>query len=473
MKNFFILLSLSALLCACQAESGKTEANTAPAQQGQSRQQTIIDNIARTNFPDYKYDVSPLMDDSQNALPTLQEAIDRVSFMGGGTVRVRKGNYLLCGSLHLKSNVCIDLADGAYLRFSGHPSDYLPEVFTRWEGTEMYGYSPFIYAYHCNNIAITGHGTIDGQAGSEMADWANPEHDLEDADSQDLVRMCAEGAPVQERRFGQGRHLRPSMIQMIGCSRVLIEGVSIKDSPFWVIHPVYCDNVVVREVNIKSNFRNSDGCVAESSSNVLIERCSFLTGDDSVAIKSGRNAEGRSIARASENIVIRNCLFSSEQNGLCIGSEVSGGVSSIYMDSIRIEHVGNAIYFKSNSDRGGYIRDVWVNNVTVVNTRGAVVRFDTDYFDYTGRGHYLSEFRGFHIKNIFATKSEHYGIFIDGQDDCHVQDVEITNFNLAESTRNYHVIYGSNIVFNDCVINGQKLPTSPIESETRQQCDVW
>lgn len=304
-------------------------------------QEEIINNIALTSFPDRTFMIN-VPQDTSSARTLLQAAIDSCSVAGGGTVKVSEGHYFLNGPLHLKSDVNLNLAEGAYLQFSGKSSDFLPVVLTRWEGTELYGHSPMIYAYHANNIAITGKGTIDAQGGLEFTAWSK----IEANDRDRLREMGDKLVPVHERIFGEGTVLRPSCIQPYGCSRVLIEGITVKDSPFWTIHPVYCDNVIVRGVTIDSHFPNNDGCDPESTTNVLIENCTFRTGDDAIAIKSGRDTDGRYIGRPSRNIVIRNCIFHSECNGLCIGSEMSGGASDVYMNNIEIGTV--KMLFTSN-----------------------------------------------------------------------------------------------------------------------------
>ena len=299
----------------------------------------IIANIARTSFPHKKIKVicpDSASNQKGHSRQLIQRAIDSCSLAGGGHVIISKGIYYLKGNLVLKSDVNLHLEKDAYLLFSGKADDFLPEVWTRWEGTELYGHSPMIYAKHATNIAITGQGTIDAQGGREFASWSQ----IEVSDRNRLRKMGEKLIPVTERIFGKGTILRPSCIQFMGCSRILVEGITIKNSPFWTIHPVYCDNVIVRSITIDSHYPNNDGCDPESTSNVLIEECIFRTGDDAIAIKAGRDADGREIGRPSKNIVIRNCLFQSECNGLCIGSEMSGGVENIYMDNIQIGKSG-------------------------------------------------------------------------------------------------------------------------------------
>ena len=430
----------------------------------------VIANIARTSFPEKDiYVACPnSVNHQKSARQILQHAIDSCSLLGGGRVVVAKGVYRLNGNLILKSNVNLHLQEDALLLFSGKADDFLPEVLTRWEGTELYGHSPMVYAYHANNIAITGKGIIDAQGGLEFADWSL--HEAKDRDR--LRKMGEQLTPVHKRIFGKGTILRPSCVQFLGCSRILIEGITIKNSPFWTIHPVYCDNVIVRGVTIESHYPNNDGCDPESTSNVLIEDCTFKTGDDAVAIKSGRDRDGRYIGRSSQNIVIRNCIFHSECNGLCIGSEMSGGVENVYMDNIQIGTVKNALYFKSNRDRGGYIRNVQVSNISVERAKGAILRFETNYFGFRG-GQHASQYEGFHISNIEADCSDNYAIFMDGYEEKPIKDIEIENFHVKKATYPYYLKCIENVHLKDASVNGKSLPEHPEEHKERVTLDVY
>ena len=392
----------------------------------------IVAGIARTSFPDRTITVTPAPD--IDALPMLQYAIDSCSLLGGGRVDVAAGEYLLCGSLHLKSNVNLHLQEGAYLRFSGKADDFMPMVLTRFEGTELYGRSPMVYAYHQQNIAITGRGVIDGQAGVEMGWWGwdpaahetgtalhgTPGELPEKPFVARLRQMGEDLTPVNERVFAEGTKLRPTCVETFGCSRVLIEGITIKDSPFWTIHPLYCDNVI----------------------------------------------------RPSERIVIRRCDFQSECNGLCIGSEMSGGVQGVWMDSIRIGTVKNALYFKSNKDRGGFIRDVHVSNVTIEKAFGAILRFETNYFGYHG-GNYQAQYEDFDISHITAGEAESHAIFYDGNDEKPIRNIKVTDFHVIKALHPWYLYRTEDCSFVDCTVNGEPVPEYPAESTERQTCDVW
>lgn len=454
-----LLISMAALFLTGCIQQPKEEKQLTPQEQ-------IIENIARTSFPDKVWKVQ--LDESGNMLQALQQAIDSCSYYGGGVVDVAPGKYALNGPLKLKSNVNLHLQEGAYLQFSGRSKDFLPVVLTRWEGTEMYGHSPMIYAYHATNIAITGKGTIDAQAGLEFATWGPKE-----ANDRDRLREMGDKlTPVQERIFGEGTILRPSFVQFYGCSRILVEDVTLKDSPFWTIHPVFCDNVIVRGVTIDSHFPNNDGCDPESTSNVLIENCTFRTGDDAVAIKAGRDTDGRATGRPSENIVVRNCSFYSECNGLCIGSEMSGGASNVYMENVEIGTVKNAIYFKSNKDRGGYIRNVVVNDIKVERAKGAILRFETNYFGYRG-GNYQTIYEDFRITNVVAKEADNYAVFMEGNDDQKINDIVIENFTVEKARQACHLLNTADVRFVNTLINGEKIEEEQPEDTSNVVLDVW
>ena len=456
MKKLLLTLFAGLLLAGCH--TAQEEALTP--------QETITRNIARTSFPDRVWEVAPV--EGVEMLPVLQQAIDSCSYYGGGIVRVAAGHYALNGPLKLKSNVNLHLVEGAYLQFSGRSADFLPVVLTRWEGTELYGHSPMIYAYHCTNIALTGRGTIDAQGGKEFAAWS----EIEANDRDRLREMGDKLTPVQERIFGAGTVLRPSMVQFYGCSRILVEDLTLKDSPFWTIHPVFCDNVIVRGVTIDTHFPNNDGCDPESTSNVLIENCTFRTGDDSVAIKAGRDTDGRSTGRPSENIVVRNCLFHSECNGLCIGSEMSGGASNVYMENVEIGTVKNAIYFKSNKDRGGYIRNVRVNNITVERARGAILRFETNYFGFRG-GNYPAIYEDFIITNVEANRADNYALFMEGNPERKIRNIHIENFHVKDAVHPYHMLLTEDVIIKHGSINGEVLPETLPEDSEKIILDVY
>ena len=275
----------------------------------------ILKRIKRPVFPKRDFQLTSygaIGDGKGDCTNAFREAIAACHNAGGGRVVVAPGNYLT-GPIHLQSNVNLHVTSGATIRFSQDSQKYLPLVFTRWEGMELMNYSPFIYAFEQENIALTGQGILDGQANSEAwwhwngsarYGWKEGQPNQRKARAS-LVEMIESGVPVAQRVFGAGSYLRPQFIQPYRCQNVLIEGLKIRNSPMWEIHPVLCRNVTVEGVSISSHGPNNDGCDPESCTDVLIRNCYFDTGDDCIAIKSGRNADGRRLKAPTQNIIIR------------------------------------------------------------------------------------------------------------------------------------------------------------------------
>jgi unsaturated rhamnogalacturonyl hydrolase len=291
----------------------------------------------------------------------MRRAISACSLAGGGRVVVPAGEFLT-GAIHLENGVNLHLETNAVLKFSTDPKAYLPVVFTRFEGTELYNYSPLIYALGQENIAVTGEGTLDGQA--DASNWLAWKKGAARAR---LVQMAADNVPVPQRQFGAGDNLRPDFIEFNRCKNILIEGVHIRRSPMWELHPLLCTNVIIRGVDIFSHGANNDGCDPESCRDVLIEKCLFDTGDDCIAIKSGRNADGRRVGAPSVNLVIRDCTMRDGHAGVAIGSEISGGCSNVFVENCEMSspNLVCALRLKSNAVRGGVLQNIFMRNVQV------------------------------------------------------------------------------------------------------------
>ncbi len=427
----------------------------------------IVNSIIVPSFQNVEFnivDFGAVNDGTTDCLPSIIKAIETANKQGGGRVIIPRGIFFVKGPIHLKSNINLVVSEGATLKFSSDPGDYLPVVLTRWEGTECYNYSPFIYAYGITNVAITGTGTIDGNSEKTFATWKPDQK----KDQLLLRQMGNDGVPVHQRVFGDGHLLRPCMIQFYNCKNVLIDGVKIIDSPFWVIHPVLCYNVTVRNVIVKSNNLNNDGCDPESSVNVLIENCEFETGDDAVAIKAGRDQDGWRIGQATENIVIRNCKMNSKANGLCIGSEMSGGVRNIFMEDCTVKNAGSTIYFKANLDRGGFIENIWVRNIDVEIARARCIAFETNYHGYRGN-YFPPTFKNFVIENIQCKNGGKYAIFGEGVSDSKLQNITLKNITIQKAQIPYHLMFIDNWTIQNVLINGELMPQKPVMSKERAE----
>lgn len=409
----------------------------------------ILDTIREPVFPDKDYVITDFGAEKSDALPAIKEAINTANYEGGGRVIIPEGEWFSKGPIHLKSNVNLHISEGAVLKFSENPEDYLPQVITRWEGTEAFNFSPLIYVYHANNVAITGKGTIDGNAEHGFATW----RDKQDPAQNRLRVMGAKGVPVHERVFGLDDYLRPSMIQFFGSSRILIEDVTINNSPMWVNHIIYSSHITVRGITVKSYRLNNDGVAIDSSTLVLIENNSFSTGDDSIVIKSGRDQDAWRVGRPTEHVVVRN-NYMEGHNALAIGSEMSGGVRNIFMENNKLGKVSSAIYFKSNLDRGGYIKNIRVRNVEVEEA-DILLRFMTDYHSHRGENH-PTLYKDFIIENVRAEKAR-LAIEATGVAALPIQDVLVKNLIVKEAEEEQKIEHVTNFRYENVKINRESV----------------
>jgi polygalacturonase len=377
-------------------------------------------------------------------------AVAACNAAGGGRVVVAAGRWWMDGPIHLKSNVELHLEAGSTLRFSADPAHYLPLVLTRWEGTELFNYSPLIYAYQAHNVAITGRGTIDGNGKAEFAGWRQ----RQDGDVNRLRQMGIDGVPVHQRLFGPGHFLRPGMIQLWGCRNALLSDFTLVDSPFWSVHTVYCQNVTARGLAITTHNPNNDGVDPESSVDVLVERCAFDTGDDCIAIKSGRDQDGWRVGQASENIVVRNCDFTSLKAALCLGSEMSGGVRNVFLHDIRVKKTFTGIYFQTNLDRGGSIRHVRIRNVPIGEAE-IFINFTTAYQGYRG-GRHAPDVGDVVIEDVTCDRAA-TGIRIVGVPQAPIRDVSLRNVRVGQTPAPHEIRHVAGFHTRNVRINGAPL----------------
>ena len=370
----------------------------------------ILARIQAPHFADRDFAITDFgATDRADCTDALAKAIAACHAAGGGRVVVPPGMWPT-GAVHLKSNENLHLAEGATVRFGPEPVKYLPVVLTRFEGIECMNYSPLIYAFEQENVAITGKGTLDGSANWETwwawNDKSKGEPTRQVADRKRLDEQGTAGMPVAGRVYGEGHFLRPNFIQPYRCKNVLIEGVTVINSPMWEIHPVLCTNVTVRGVTVRSLGTNNDGCDPESCRDVLIEDCVFETGDDCIAIKSGRNNDGRRVGVPSENIVVRRCTMKDGHGGVTMGSEVSGGVRNVFVSDCKMDspNLDRAFRFKSNAVRGGVIENIFVRNVQIGRVARAVLSVEFDY-EEGANGPHKPVLRNVRIENVTSESS--------------------------------------------------------------------
>jgi polygalacturonase len=421
-----VALALAIAGCSSAQPTAKTSGKPDAAW---SQADAILKRIVPPKFPDKNFDITSygaVGDGTTDCTEAFKKAIDACNKAGGGRVVVPKGTFLT-GAIHLKSGVNLHVMKEGTIKFSSDPKMFLPVVFTRFECTEVMNYSPLVYANEQKNIAITGEGTLDGQ-GDVWHQWRSKWG----ADTKALVDMGNKGVPVAERVFGEGHYLRPSFVQPVRCQNLLIEGVRIINSPMWVITPLYCTNVTVKSVTVETTGPNTDGCDPDSCTDVLIKDCHFSNGDDCIAIKSGRDLDGRRVNIPSENLVIQDCYFEAGHGGVTMGSETAGGIKNVFAENCHFDSpdLDMALRFKTNPARGGYIENVHIRNCATKTAKFGI-HMTLRYSSAGARdGDAIPIVRNIDIRDCtFATLTK-APIFIEGYSEA----IKITDVTIADCT---------------------------------------
>lgn len=429
----------------------------------------IEQSIKAPTFPEKDFLITKYGAKTTNSAAQNQKAINKAiaacSKKGGGRVIVPSGTFVT-GAITLLSHVNLVVEKDAVLKFAFEP-DLYPIVPTRWEGIDCRNLSPCIYAYKQTDIAVTGEGTIDG-SGANDTWWpwnGNPRFGFKEGmisqrggSRARLLKNAEDGVPMDQRIFTKEDGLRPQLINFYLCENILMENLTLLNSPFWVIHPLLSKNITVRGMKIINDGPNGDGCDPESCDGVLIENCFFNTGDDCIAIKSGRNNDGRLWDKPSENIIIRNCEMKNGHGGVVIGSEISGGCRNVYaennvMDSPELERV---VRIKTNTCRGGVIENINARNIMVGVCKESVLKINLDYEpkEVCCRG-FVPTVRNINIENITCEKSK-YGVQIIALDSvCNVYDINVKDchFNGVKDG-NYSKGQTRDVHFDNLFING-------------------
>ena len=429
----------------------------------------IEQSIKAPTFPEKDFLITKYGAKTTNSAAQNQKAINKAiaacSKKGGGRVIVPSGTFIT-GAITLLSHVNLVVEKDAVLKFAFEP-DLYPIVPTRWEGIDCRNLSPCIYAYKQTDIAVTGEGTLDG-SGANDTWWpwnGNPRFGFKEGmisqrggSRARLLKNAEDSVPMDQRIFTKEDGLRPQLINFYLCENILMENLTLLNSPFWVIHPLLSKNITVRGMKIINDGPNGDGCDPESCDGVLIENCFFNTGDDCIAIKSGRNNDGRLWDKPSENIIIRNCEMKNGHGGVVIGSEISGGCRNVYaennvMDSPELERV---VRIKTNTCRGGVIENINARNIKVGVCKESVLKINLDYEpkEICCRG-FVPTVRNVNIENITCEKSK-YGVQIIALDSvCNVYDINVKDchFNGVKDG-NYSKGQTRDVHFDNLFING-------------------
>jgi polygalacturonase len=415
----------------------------------------LLPHVVPPTFSDRQFpitDFGAVPGGTTKCTDAIRDAIEACTNAGGGHVLVPPGTWLT-GAIHLRDNVDLHVSEGATLLFSTDPRDYLPVVLTRFEGEELMNYSPFVYADGCTNIGLTGTGTLDGQASYDSWwSWVSQTAD----DTAALHQMAADGVPVEQRVFGEGHHLRAAFVETHRCTNVLIDGLTVVRSPFWEIHPVLSRNVTVQNLHIDSRGPNNDGVDPESCRYVVIRGCTFDVGDDCIAIKSGKGADALRINVPCEDILVEGCTMEIRYGAIALGTEMTAGIRNVFVRDCTIGGPNQyyALYIKTNSVRGGYVENVFLRDLEVLDLRKEVVSCNLfhgegDTGPYTPRVRNV-ELRDVHVRHARNTFSA------VGYDRSPIEDLRVVNSRYdaidAPST-----ITDTELTFSNLRVNGVRI----------------
>lgn len=388
----------------------------------------------------------------------IADAIAGLDKLGGGRVFVPAGVWLT-GPVHLRSNIELHLAKDAVLKFSDVMEDYLPNVFVRVGGIELYNYSPFIYARGCENIGVTGPGRLDGNS-QAWWDWKTKE-------TRAFFAQGAAGVPVEQRVYGtREAAIRPSFVSFVECKNILLEGFTIGGGPNWTIHPIYSENIIIRAVNVLTEGPNNDGIDPDSCRNVLIENCTFSTGDDCVVLKSGYDQDGRRVGRPTENVVMRWCEAKRGHGGLVIGSEMSGSVRNVYLHDSTFDGTDRILRIKSRPGRGGIVEKVWVENIrgSDLKREAVILNMDYTYDPNVIVDRHPPVFRDIHVKNLSADGAP-VAVRITGMETSPIQNIFFENVRIS-AERGVIATHARGLVFRDLALTVAKGPRFEFDNVT-------
>ncbi|WP_378187346.1 glycoside hydrolase family 28 protein [Aquimarina sp. W85] len=440
-------------------------------------QARIIENSVKApQFPDFSVNVldyGAISDSITLNTTAFSKAINYCVSQGGGRVLVPKGVYLT-GPIHLDNNINIHLEEGAEIRFSTNPDHYYPLVHTSFEGIELMNYSPLIYAKGKNNIGITGKGVLNGQASVQnwwlwkgSKDYGYQEGMPSQSDSLNLptlMHMGQTNIALDNRVFGKGHYLRPSFIEPFECTNVLIRDVKIINAPFWIIHPFKSKNVLIDNVYVQSHGPNNDGCDPEYSKNVVIKNSTFNTGDDCIAIKAGRDAEGRRVGISSENILVKNCKMIDGHGGVVIGSEMSAGVKNIFIENCFMDspNLDRAIRIKTNTRRGGFVDGIYVKNIVIGQVKEAVLKINMHYATHNNQiGEHMPIVKNIYLDSIQVANGGRFVILAKGHESSTIKNINISNVTVQKTETPFSLDHVESIHFKNTYINN-KLTTKSL-----------
>ena len=476
MKKLLLLLSASLLLAACCQDS-PYQTTTQKHVKKICKQSPFPMSIKVPSFPGMTYNVIDFGADPTGQVlshEAFQAAIDRCSETGGGTVLVPAGVYIT-GPIVLKSGVRLYTEYNAFIQFSDDFSLY-PILDASFEGLDTKRCQSPISARDAENIAITGHGTFNGKGDGwrplksskvTAAQWKQKIRKgvvdeakgvwYPDSAAMWAVNLCqdqnvpvlpADATPEQWEAIHS--FLRPVMLNFINCKNVLLEGVCFENSPAWNLHPFVCENVILRDLDVRNPWysQNGDGVDVESCKNVLIEDCRFDVGDDAICMKSGKNEDGRRRGIPCENVYVKNCVVYHGHGGFVVGSEMSGGVKNCNVEDCLFIGTDVGLRFKSTRGRGGVVENIFINRINMSDIVNEALLFDL-FYGGKGSGEETEEeiaarmgasipevdettpaFRDITIQNVIC-KGSKQSIYFNGLPEMKIQNVNLANIQMS------------------------------------------
>lgn len=440
----------------------------------------------------------------------INNAITKLHGRGGGVVLIPPGLWLT-GPIELKSNINLHLAGGATLLFTGDFTQY-PLVKANWEGLpQMRNQSP-ISATRAENIAITGKGIVDGNGDAwrmvkkdkltesqwkklvasggllseDKKTWYPSERSLKGSKYTNPGLITADKTPAFYDSVKD--FLRPNMVLLTSCKKILLEGVTFQNSPAWCLHPLMSEHLTVRNISVKNPWyaQNGDGIDVESCRYVLIENSVFDVGDDALCMKSGRDAEGRKRGMPTQDVVIRGCTVYSSHGGFVIGSEMSGGARNIHVSNCTFIGADIGLRFKTTRGRGGVVEDIYIDNINMKDIPGEAILFDMYYMardpiPVAGEKRELPKvemrkvdettpvFRNFRISNVYVNGAE-TGVFVRGLPEMHVKDIVMENM-VLQSRKGMDIQEASGIRFSNVKLVSRE--TDPVIDITQSDNIVF
>lgn len=454
------------VLCACQSTSTEQH-NDTYIEDLYEALPFDMPVVQRPSFPDYQVDIRDFgakADGETLNTEAINNAIKAVSEKGGGKVVIPEGLWLT-GPVVLQNNVNQHVEKNALVLFSGD-ADLYPLVRTSFEGLDMLRCQSPISAMNAENIAITGHGVLDGSGDSwrpvkrnKMTDgqWKSLLKSGGVVDESGKVWYPNEGAlkasiltGSKEKREisdseweGMKRWLRPVLLSIVKSKRVLLEGVTFRNSPSWCLHPLSCEDLTLNGVKVFNPWysQNGDALDVESCKNVVVTNSLFDAGDDAICIKSGKDADGRRRGEPCENVLVKNNTVLHGHGGFVVGSEMSGGVRNVYVADCTFIGTDVGLRFKSTRGRGGVVENVYVDNINMINIPGDALIADLYYAVKDAPGapvpavtEETPSFKNIHISNI-SCKGAGRAMFLNGLPEMPIENFSVRNMRITDAQK--------------------------------------